>query len=494
MTGGRVSQDVSGRLRALMAPTTQYDVVVIGSGPNGLSAAIRMAQAGLSVLVVEGRDQLGGGTHTEELTLPGFKHDVCSAVHPMGILSPYWRTLPLDQHGLKWIRPQASAAHPLVDRDAAILYRSVERTGETLGVDARSYAKLVKPFLRKPEVLFGDLLSPLKMPTAPFQMARFGLAGLRSAATVARTRFKDEAARALFAGCAGHSILPLDSWFTAAVGLIFAVAGHVEEWPVAHGGSQSVAAALVSYARTLGVRFQTGEMVRSIDQLPTARAYVFDTSPAQLSSIAGDRLPAGYRERLSRYEYGPGVFKLDWALSGPIPWIDSRCGDASTVHVGGTLDEIAAAERSAWNGEHHQRPFVMLTQQSMFDDTRAPAGKHTGYAYCHVPNGSTIDMTSRIEQQVERFAPGFRDLILARHTLSTVDFERRNQNYKGGAITGGAADITQLFTRPVARLNPYTTPNPALFICSASTPPGGGVHGMCGFYAAKSVMTRLRVK
>ncbi len=477
-----------------MTQAPQHDVIVIGSGPNGLSAAVRLAQAGLSVLVVEARPVLGGGTNTEELTLPGFHHDVCSAVHPMGILSPYWRTLPLDQHGLTWVRPLASAAHPLADREAAILYRSVERTCETLGVDARAYAKLVTPFLRKPHVLFGDLLAPLQIPKAPFHMARFGLAGLRSAVTVSRSRFKDEAARGLFAGCAAHSILPLSSWMTAAVGLVFAVAGHVEEWPIARGGSRSVAQALVSYARTLNVKFETGALITSLDQLPAARAYVFDTSPAQLASIARDRLPSGYLKRLSRYEYGPGVFKLDWALSGPIPWKDPRCLEASTVHVGGTLAEIAEAEQSAWKGEHHAKPFVMVTQQSQFDDSRAPAGQHTGYAYCHVPNGSTVDMTDRIEQQMERFAPGFRDLILARHTLSTADFERRNVNYKGGAITGGAADITQLFTRPVARWNPYTTPNPQLFICSASTPPGGGVHGMCGFYAANAVMKRFGVK
>jgi len=475
-----------------MSQDTQRDVVVIGSGPNGLSAAIRLAQAGLSVRVLEARDVLGGGTHTEELTLPGFHHDVCSAVHPMGILSPYWRTLPLDQHGLTWIKPLASAAHPLDGRDAALHYRSVDRTAETLGIDARAYAKLVTPFLKRPDVLFGDLLAPLQLPKAPFHMARFGLAGLRSAITVARSRFKDEAARALFAGCAAHSILPLDSWMTAAVGLVFAVAGHVEEWPIARGGSQAVASSLVSFAKTLGVEFETGVLVTSLAQLPKARAYLFDTSPAQLALIAADALPSGYLKRLSRYEYGPGVFKLDWALSQPIPWRDARCLEASTVHVGGTLSEIAEAERAAWQGEHHARPFVMLTQQSQFDDTRAPSGKHTGYGYCHVPNGSTVDMTERIESQIERFAPGFRDTILARHTLSTADFERRNVNCKGGAITGGAADITQLFTRPVARLNPYTTPNPSLFICSASTPPGGGVHGMCGFYAANAVIKRLR--
>jgi phytoene dehydrogenase-like protein len=314
---------------------------------------------------------------------------------------------------------------------------------------------------------------------------------LRSAVGLARSRFRDEAARGLFAGCAAHSILPLDAWMTAAVGLVFAITGHVEEWPVAAGGSAAITHALASLLVSLGGTIETGRPIRTLGDLPPARAVVFDTSPHQLAGIAGDQLPSGYVRRLSRYRYGPGAFKLDWALSGPVPWRNPLCAQASTVHVGGTLDEVAAAEHAAWHGDHHSRPFVMLTQQSLFDPTRAPQGKHTGYAYCHVPAGSTVDMTSAIEGQIERFAPGFRDLILARHTTTPADFERGNANYVGGAITGGAADITQLFTRPVARFDPYTTPNPKLFLCSASTPPGGGVHGMCGYHAARSVRRRL---
>jgi phytoene dehydrogenase-like protein len=474
-----------------MSTVSQFDVIVIGSGPNGLAAAVELARAGLGVLVVEARDTIGGGTRTEPLTLPGFMHDVCSAVHPMGILSPLFRRLPLEDHGLCWIRPPASAAHPLPDGRVAILYRSLARTGETLGVDARAYTHMIEPFLRNPHVLLGDLLGPLGWPKAPRQFARFGLLGLRSAVGLARSRFKDEAARGLFAGCAAHSILPLDAWMTAAVGLVFAITGHVEEWPVAAGGSSAITHALASLLVSLGGTIETGRPIRTLGDLPPARAVVFDTSPHQLANIAGDQLPSGYVRRLSRYRYGPGAFKLDWALSGPIPWRNPLGAQASTVHVGGTLDEVAAAEYAAWHGDHHARPFVMLTQQSLFDPTRAPQGKHTGYAYCHVPAGSTVDMTSAIEGQIERFAPGFRDLILARHTTTPADFERGNANYVGGAITGGAADITQLFTRPVARFDPYTTPNPKLFLCSASTPPGGGVHGMCGYHAARSVQRRL---
>jgi phytoene dehydrogenase-like protein len=316
----------------------------------------------------------------------------------------------------------------------------------------------------------------------------------RSARGLARGRFRGERARALFAGCAAHSVLPLDFLFTAALGVVFGLAGHVVDWPVAEGGSVAIANALVSYLRQLGVEFVPSTPVQQLNALPQARAYVFDTSPRQLIDIARDALPSGYLKRLSRYVYGPGVFKLDFALAGPIPWKDPRCAEASTVHVGGTLDEICAAERAAWQGDHHERPFVMVTQQSHFDPTRAPAGKHTGYAYCHVPNGSSVDMSQRIEAQVERFAPGFRDLILARHVLSPRTLEAHNANLVGGAITGGAAHLPQLFTRPVARLDPYSTPNPRVFLCSGSTPPGGGVHGMAGYWAARSVLKRLGVK
>jgi phytoene dehydrogenase-like protein len=468
------------------------DVVVVGSGPNGLAAAVRLAQAGAAVLVLEARDQIGGGTRTGERTLPGFQHDLCSAVHPLGILSPWFRALPLAEHGLRWIRPPASAAHPLDDGPAVLLRRSLADTAADLDDDDRgSYRRLLQPFLRDPHGLLADALAPLGLPKHPIQMLRFGLRAMRSAVALAR-RFRGARARALLAGCAAHSILPLERSFTAAIGLVFLLAGHVEEWPVPAGGSQAIADSLASLLRSLGGKIQTGALVRTLADLPPARLVLFDTSPSQLASIAGPVLPAGYVRRLRRYIYGPGTFKLDLALDGPIPWRDPRCLEASTVHIGGTLEQVAAAEAAVWRGEHPERPFVMLCQQSQFDPTRAPAGKHTGYAYCHVPPGSTVDLTEAIERQIERFAPGFRQRILARHTTTTAQFERDNPNYVGGAITGGAAHFAQLFTRPVARLNPYTTPNPRILICSASTPPGGGVHGMCGYHAAGTALKRLQ--
>jgi len=462
------------------------DAVVVGSGPNGLAAAIELARRGASVLVLEAADEPGGGMRTTELTEPGFLHDVCSAVHPMGILSPFFRQLPLAEHGLAWIRPAASVAHPMPDGDAVMLYRSVARTQERLGRDARAWAALVRPFLESPHDLLADAMAPLRVPAHPLRFLRFGLLGALSANRLARLRFRDAAARALFAGCAAHAIQPLTSPLTAALGLLFAVTGHVEDWPVAQGGSQAIARALVSYLASLGGRVETGRRIERLEQLPPARVVLFDTSPEQLARIAGDALPAGYRRRLARYRYGPGVFKLDWALDGPIPWKDAACLEASTVHVGGTLEEIRAAEHDMFRGVHSERPFLIVCQQSQFDPSRAPAGRHTGYAYCHVPHGSTLDRTDAIERQVERFAPGFRDRILARHAMGPAWLERHNPNYKGGAITGGVADALQLFTRPVARLDPYSTPNPRLFLCSASTPPGGGVHGQCGYWAARS--------
>ncbi|HKE13071.1 MAG TPA: NAD(P)/FAD-dependent oxidoreductase [Myxococcota bacterium] len=467
------------------------DAAVIGAGPNGLAAAVALAQAGASVLVVEAAAEVGGGTRSAELTLPGFIHDVCSAVHPMGILSPFLRGLPLSDHGLVWLRPRASVAQPMPDGPAVMLYRSLARTAEGLAGDGSAWARLVGPFLADPHGLMADVMAPLRFPAHPIALLRFGLRAAFSANRLARLCFRGDRARALFAGCAAHSVLPLTQPLTAALGVLFAVTAHLEDWPVAKGGSHAITRALASYLRSLGGRIETGHRIEHLGQLPDARVVLFDTSPEQLARIAGDALPEGYRRRLARYRYGPGAFKVDWALDGPIPWQDATCREASTVHVGGTLEEVCASERDMYRGHHSERPFLILCQQSEVDATRAPEGRHTGYAYCHVPHGSTVDMSDTIERQIERFAPGFRDRILARHTMNTADFERYNPNYRGGAITGGVADLFQLWNRPVTRLDPYSTPNPRLFICSAATPPGGGVHGQCGYWAARSALKHL---
>jgi len=468
-----------------------FDAVVVGAGPNGLSAAVTLARAGASVVVLEAAESIGGGTRTTELTLPGFLHDVCSGAHPMGILSPFFRALPLAEHGLEWIRPGASVAHPLDGAPAVVLWRSLDRTCDELGRDGPAYRRLLAPLLEDPHGLLADLLAPLHVPARPAPVLRFGMRAVWPATWLARAAFRAEPARALWAGCAAHSILPLSHPMTSALGLVFSLTAHVEEWPVARGGSHAITHALAGYLTALGGTIRTGHRVRSTADLPPARVFLFDTDPLQLARIATPVLPAGYARRLQRFRFGPGVFKLDLALDGPIPWSDPRCLEASTVHVGGSLAEIAASERAMWRGEHTERPFLIVVQQSQFDASRAPAGTHTGYAYCHVPHGSTVDMAARIEAQIERFAPGFRDRILARHRLAPADFARENPNYVGGAITGGAADWTQLFTRPVARRDPYSTPNPRVWICSASTPPGGGVHGMCGHHAAASALRRL---
>ena len=470
---------------------SQLDAVIVGSGPNGLTAAIALAQRGASVLVREARATIGGGMRTAPLTLPGFAHDVCAGCHPTGVLSPFWRTLPLAEHGLRWIHPSASVAHPLDDQPAVLLRRSLDDTAAELGEDGDTYRKLFAPFLRDPHGLLADLMGPLRIPAHPLRMARFGLPGLLPARAFLKARFRGARARAVLAGCAAHSILPLERPLTAAVALLFALTAHVEDWPVAAGGSQAIADALAGYLRTLGGRIETGAPVQHLADLPAARVALLDTSPAQLAAICEPRLPAGYVRRLRRYRYGPGVFKLDWALDGPIPWTAEECTRAATVHLGGTLEEIAASEREPWRGSVSEKPYVLLAQPSLFDETRAPEGKQTAWAYCHVPNGSTMDMTERIESQVERFAPGFRDRIIARSTLGPTELEAHNANLVGGDINGGAADLRQLFTRPVARRSPYTTPLPNVFICSASTPPGGGVHGMCGWHAARAALRKL---
>ena len=468
------------------------DAVIVGSGPNGLSAAVALAQAGASVLVLEAMDSIGGGTRTAELTLPGYLHDVCSGAHPMGILSPYLSTLPLAEHGLAWIQGSASVAHPLDGEPAVLLRRSLDETARELGEDQDRYRRLMAPLLDgDPRRLLADVLAPLGFPRGPRSFVRFGLSAIRSVAGLARSRFRGRRAQALLGGCGAHSLLPFDRLLGGAVGLLFLLTAHLEEWPVAKGGSIAIANALASYLRSLGGRIQTGARVTTLADLPPARAYLFDTSPAQLGSIAAPILPARYLRRLRRFRYGPGVFKLDWALDGPIPWSDPRCLQASTVHVVGALEELAEAEAAVWRGEHPDRPFVLLVQQSQLDPGRAPAGKHTGYAYCQVPSGSEVDRTGVIERQVERFAPGFGDRILARHVMGPRDLEQHNPNYLGGAITGGVSDLFQAFARPVARWDPHSTPNPRLFLCSASTPPGAGVHGMCGYHAARSALGRL---
>ena len=473
--------------------TEQLDAVVVGAGPNGLAAAIELARSGFRVRVVEAMAEPGGGTHTRALTLPDFHHDQCSAVHPMGILSPFFRRLPLKEHGLEWLQTEASVAHPLDDGPAVMLYRSLERTSEQfIQRDAERWRSLFRPFLAHPHDVLEDLLGPLgRIPKRPLLMARFGALAFWPARRLAGWLFRDERSRALFAGCAGHSVLSLDHYMTSALGLIFSLCAHVENWPVAKGGSRAIGRALADYLESLGGEIQCGRVVRSLDQLPSARAILLDLSPKSIIEIASDELPASYRRRLARYRYGPGTYKVDWALDAAIPWRDPQVALATTVHVGGPLDEIAASEHDAWHGRHSERPYLIVCQQSHADPSRAPTGKHTGYAYCHVPHASGVDMTERIEAQIERFAPGFRDLILDRHVTRPADFEALNRNYVGGAVTGGAANLGQLFTRPVARASPYTTPNPRLFMCSAATPPGGGVHGMCGYYAARAVIARL---
>lgn len=468
------------------------DAIVVGSGPNGLAAAIAIAREGRSVLVIEGAERIGGGARCEALTLPGFVHDVCSSVYPMTVVSPFLRQLPLESHGLKWAQPNIPCAHPLDDGSAAALERSVEATAAGLGDDGDAYRRLMSPLVARADDLFADLLGPFRIPRHPISATRFGWRAMRSGRGLAEKYFRGEKAKALIAGLAAHAVLPLETRPGAAIALMLGLAGHVAGWPVAACGAQSLSDALASHLRSLGGEIETGQTVTSLAELPASTAVLLDVTPRQVLAIAGDRLPSRYARRLAKYRYGPGVFKVDWALSRPIPWTAAACRNTATVHVGGTLDEIAAGERAAFEGRHVERPFVLLTQPSVCDATRAPDGKHTAWAYTHVPHGSTEDMTERIEAQVERFAPGFRDAILARHVMNTQAMERHNPNYIGGDISGGVADLGQLFTRPVARLDPYSTPVPGLYICSSSTPPGGGVHGLCGYFAARSVLKFLR--
>jgi phytoene dehydrogenase-like protein len=471
---------------AIESGSRSYDAVVIGSGPNGLAAAIAVARAGRSVLVIEGQSTVGGGTRSAELTLPGFVHDVCSAIHPLAKSSPFFSTLPLHEHGLEWIQPPFPLAHPLDDGTAVLMDRSVSLTAHRLGADGDRYRLLMEPLVKDWEHLKSELLRPLRVPRHPLRLARFGLPALMPASTLARMAFRSERARALFAGNAAHSIMPLKQMPSAAFGLLLGVMAHAAGWPLARGGSQSIAAALVSYLQSLGGEVVCGTPVTTLDELPNARAILCDVTPRQLLTIAGHRLPAGFRARLMRYRYGPAAFKMDWALDGPVPWKARECGFAGTVHLGGSLREIEASESAAWDGRIAEKPFVLLAQQSLFDASRAPEGKQTLWGYCHVPNGSTVDMADKIEDQIERFAPGFRDRILAKSVLPPAELHRRNPNLIGGDNNGGAQDLSQMFLRPTAGL--YTTPADGLYICSSSTPPGGGVHGMCGYFAAVAAL------
>ncbi len=467
-----------------------HDAIVIGSGPNGLCAAIELATAGLSVHVVEARDTIGGGARTEELTLPGFRHDVCSAIHPMGMISPYLRSLPLAQHGLQWVDPPVALAHPFDDGSASVLLRDLDATAERMGQDGNSYRALLGPFVKHSDAFFREILKPIRIPRHPFLMARFGLSALRSCVDVVR-RFRHERTRAIFAGCAAHSVVPLDRLATASFGMVLAASAHAAGWPCAKGGSQSIITALAAHLKSLGGEISTGQRIETFDQVSSARAVIADVTPRQLADIAGDRFPPSYQRQLRNFRYGPGVFKIDWALSAPIPWKAADCLQSATVHVGGPIEEIVRGEDEVGRGKHPERPFVLLAQQSLFDPTRAPSGKHTGWAYCHVPSGSTVDMTAAIERQVERFAPGFRDVILSRHTINSVELQEHNANMIGGDIGGGANDLVQFLARPLLRWNPYSTPDPRIFLGSSSTPPGGGVHGMCGYWAARTALRRL---
>jgi phytoene dehydrogenase-like protein len=470
------------------------DAVVVGSGPNGLAAAITLAREGHTVTVLEAAATIGGGIRSAELTLPGFVHDVCSAIHPFGRISPFLASLDLARHGLRWVEPRFSVGHPLDDGTAVLVERDVAATAARLGPDARAYERTFGPLARHWLELQRDVLAPFHVPLDPrraIRLARFGWPAIQPATRLAR-RFRTEPARALVAGAAAHSILRLTEPISAAAALVMLSSAHADGWPFPEGGSGRLADALAAELAGAGGTIETGRTVTAFDDLPDHRVALFDTSPAALATIAGDRLPGGFRRRLERFRHGPGVFKLDLAIDGAIPWRADGLGEAGTVHLGGTFEEIARGEAAVAAGRVPDRPFVLLVQHGQFDPSRAPAGRQTVWAYCHVPNGSGADLSEPILAQIERFAPGFRERILATAIRTPADFEAANPNYVGGDIAGGRLDLGQLFTRPSLRLfDPYATPDPAIFLCSASTPPGGGIHGMAGWYAARSARRRL---
>jgi phytoene dehydrogenase-like protein len=468
------------------------DAVIVGAGPNGLAAGITLARAGLAVEVYERAGTPGGGCRTEELTLPGFRHDVCSAVHPLAVASPFLATIDLAAHGVDLLYPKVAFAHPLDGGRAAALRSSVTETGAGLGHDAQSYRRLMEPLVKDAEPIVEEVLAPLlrSLPKHPVAMARYGLPGLLPV-TVLANRFATEQAKALFAGAAAHSMLPLNSPLTGGIALLFAMLGHSVGWPVARGGSDAITNALVAELTSLGGQVRTGCEISDLAELPKTRAVLLDISPSQLLDLAGDRLPSGYARSLRRFRYNPGVCKVDWAIAGPVPWQAPACRETVTVHVGGTLAEVASSEADVTAGRLPERPFCLVVQPGVVDGSRAPAGQQTLYAYCHTPAGSTTSVADRIENQIERFAPGFRDLILARSVLTAADMERYNPNYIGGDINGGASTLKQTLFRPTARWNSYRTGIPRVYLCSASTPPGGGVHGLCGYWAARTALADL---
>jgi len=475
-----------------MATNSTYDAIVVGAGPNGLSAAITLARAGLSVLVLEAQTSVGGGTRTAELTLPGYLHDVCATVLTTALISPFMRSLPLEQYGVEWVQPDIPVSHPLDGGQAAHMYRSMDETAAGLGEDGSAYQRVFAPLMRHSQEIMEEILGPFPFPPKHMlALANFGRLGIQPASFLARHKFHGPVAQALFGGMGAHSILPINWLGTAAFGLVMTMGAHAVGWPIVRGGTQYFANALAAILSSMGGKVVVGQKVSSLTDIPPARAVLFDVTPRNFIKIAGESLPSNYCRALERFRYGPGVCKVDFALSGPIPWQNPDCARSGTVHIGGRLEEIEEAEASVAAGEHPQKPYVLLVQPTVFDPSRAPEGKHTAWAYCHVPHGSTLDVSERIEAQIERFAPGFRDLVLARHVYTASEMEAYNPNYVGGDINSGMQDLRQLFTRPVTRWIPYSTPLKGVYLCSSSTPPGGGVHGMSGYHAARAALRKV---